>query len=288
MDTNTKNGLKLLILPLILATAIVWYYVHQVQPDYLMRVNFLEIGQGDSILVTTYQGNQLLIDGGPGSNVLQDLGKHMPFQDRSIEMMILTHPHTDHFEGLIQVLKHYQVKKIMLPNVDYSSPPYEEFKRAMQDEGAEIIYAVQGQRVWLDKATVFDVMWPKHKDAFKPPKNYDLNDESVVGMLIFGRTKILLTGDSGFEIENELLPMFNLDADVLKVGHHGSKTSTSAEFLAEVTPQYSVIQSGQGNRYGHPNQEVLDRLKKANSKILRLDSEQDIEFSSDGSKFQRH
>jgi competence protein ComEC len=285
MDTNTKNGLKLLILPLVLATALVHYYAYQVQPDNLMRVDFLSVGQGDATLITTFQGTQVLVDGGPGSAVLQELGEELPLLDRTLEMVVLTHPHLDHFEGLIHVLNHYRVRKVLMPNVDYSSPPYDAFEAAAKAEGAEIIYAVQGQRIWLDQATVLDVMYPTFKDPFRPPKNFDLNDTSIVAKLIFGKTKILFTGDAGIDVEHELLPMFDLDADILKVGHHGSKHSSSEQFLSEVTPEFSVIEVGE-NKYGHPAPEVMQRLSEIKSQVFRTD-QANLEFISDGSSLRR-
>jgi competence protein ComEC len=283
MDTQTKNILKLLILPLMLVAALVNYYAQASQPDYLMHLDFLDIGQGDSILITTYRGNQVLIDGGPGDAVMEQLGKRIPIYDRTIDLVMLTHAHADHFEGLISVLEGYDVKRIMLPDIDYSASAYNGFKAAMEDEGAEITYAVQGQRIWLDDATVFDVLSPKFTETFTVPKKYDLNDSSIVGMLIFGRTRVLFTGDAGFEQEAELLPGFDLNADLLKVGHHGSKTSTSREFLAEVTPEFAVIQLGK-NKYGHPSPEALARLAEIGALVFRTDESPDLEFTSDGSK----
>jgi len=287
MEIQTKNIIKLLILPLALVAAIVFHYGHDSRPEYLLRVSFLDVGQGDAILITTHQGNRVLIDGGPGDSVLEELGKDVPIYDKTIDMVILSHAHADHFEGLTAVLKRYQVRRIMLPNLDYSSSAYDSFKAAMANEGAEVTYAVQGQRAWLDEATAFDVLSPKFTQPFDPPKNYDINDSSVVAMLTFGTTKILFTGDAGFEQEAELLPQFDLDADLLKVGHHGSKSSTSREFLAEVTPLFAVIQSGEGNRYGHPSPEALARLAEVGAQIYRTDSGQRLEFVSDGSSIRR-
>lgn len=271
-------------MPLLIATVLVFYFEFETRREWELRADFYDIGQGDAFMITTYEGNQILFDGGPGSKVLEGLGRSMPFFDRTIEMMVLTHAHLDHLDGLIHVLRRYQVKKILMPNVNYKSEPYEEFLNEAKREGSEIIYAVQGQRIWLDKSTVFDVMHPDVPGEMAFGKNDDLNDSSIVGMVIFGKTKMLLTGDSGFDIETKLLPRFNLDADLLKVGHHGSKYSTSEEFIDEVTPEFSVISSGE-NKYGHPDSGVIDRLQQNNSKVLRTDQEGDIRFRSDGTKF---
>ena len=281
METQTFRIFKFILVPLLLATVLVLYYGQEIKHEWVMRVDFQDIGQGDSILITTYEGNQVLIDGGPGSKVLEELGSNMPFFDRTIEMIMLTHPHADHFEGLIPVLRRYEVKQVLLPNIEMSNSSYTEFMNEAEREGAEIIYAQQGQRIYLDKSTVFDVMWPQSNQKVTPGKNDDLNDYSIVGKLTFGKTKILFTGDSGINIEDQLLPKFNLDSDILKVGHHGSKHSTSQYFLDEVTPQYSVIQLGE-NKYGHPSKEVIERLKNSGTQILRNDEQGSIEFYSDG------
>jgi competence protein ComEC len=287
MENQTKSLIKYLILPLLVAVVLVGYYSRQETRDWLLHVKFYDVGQGDSFLITTYQGNQVLVDGGPGDAVLQGLAQDMGVYDKTIEMVVLSHGHLDHFEGLISVLRKYKVEKVLMPNVQLSSEPYESFMQAVADEGAQVIHAVQGQRFYLDNATVLDVMYPKFSDAFKPGKNDDINDTSIVAMLRFGKSKILLTGDSGIGIEAELLPSFNLDADLLKVGHHGSKHSSSEEFLAEVTPEFAVIQAGEGNKYGHPTPEILDRLKAIEAQVFRNDTDGAVEFVSDGSGFSR-
>jgi competence protein ComEC len=281
METQTYRILKFIIIPLLIATALVFYFESETRRHREMQAVFFDIGQGDAFMVTTYEGNQVLVDGGPGSRVLEGLGRAMPFFDRKIEMMVLTHAHLDHLDGLVPVMRRYQVGKILLPNVDYNSAPYEEFLNEARREGSEIIYAVQGQRIWLDQSTVLDVMHPQSKESMAFGKNDDLNDSSIVAMLIFGKVKMLLTGDAGANIESGLLPRFNLDADLLKVGHHGSKYSTSQEFIDEVTPEFSVISSGE-NKYGHPDPGVIERLKGKNSQVLRTDQVGDIEFHSDG------
>jgi competence protein ComEC len=282
METKTLRIFKIILMPLFVATALVVYFDLQTQPDWRMQIDFFDVGQGDAILVTTYQGNQVLIDGGPGNSVLTELGKEMPLLDRQIEMVILTHPHLDHMEGLIQVLRRYNVQKIVLPNVAPGSDTHEEFLAEVVQETAQVIYAQQGQRIWLDNATVFDILHPRSASEWRPGTKDDLNDASVVGRLIFGQTSLMLTGDAGKNIESELVGQFNLDSDLLKVGHHGSKYSTSQEFLHAVSPYYAVVQVGEDNRYGHPAQETLDILKSNNIPVLRNDLHGTISFWSDG------
>lgn len=283
METQTFRIFKFVLMPLLIATVLVFYFEFETRHHWELRADFYDIGQGDAFMITTYEGNQILFDGGPGSKVLEGVGHSMPFFDRTIEMMVLTHAHLDHLDGLIHILRRYEVKKILMPNTNYKSEPYEEFLNEVKREGSEVVYAAQGQRIWLDKSTVFDVMHPDIQEEMVFGKNDDLNDSSIVGMLTFGKTKMLLTGDSGFDIEAKLLPRFNLNADLLKVGHHGSKYSTSQELVDEVTPEFSIISSGE-NKYGHPDAGVIQRLEQANSQVLRTDQKGTIRFRSDGAR----
>ncbi len=292
MEKQTENILKWFLVPCLFATVAVWAGYFQFQPDFLMHVAFYDVGQGDAIFVQTYLGNQILIDGGPSDVVLQHVGQDMPFFDRTIDLLILTHAHTDHVAGLVDVLKRYKIKKIVLPEVEFHSGSYAEFLRLVDEKKIEKIFARAGQRIYLDKATVFDIYYPTGKIAGLTSigsyqlESDDLNDTSIVGKLSFGKSKILLTGDAGVTIERQLLPQFDLDADLLKVGHHGSRFSTSKEFLDEVTPEYAVIQVGKNN-YGHPTEEAIGRIKGANTEIFRTDQDKTIKFTSDGTSLYR-
>lgn len=287
METPTKNKIKYLIVPLLLCLLAVQLVSARLNPDFLMHVDFLDVGQGDSIFIQTYQGNQILIDGGPGNSVLQKLGEDMPFWDRKIEMVILTHAHLDHVGGLVDVLKRYKVGAVVLPEVIFESGAYDEFLSLVEEKKIKKVYARTGQRIHLDQATVFDVFYPfgglvsgDLKEGFGTSSS-QLNDTSVVGKLTFGRNKILFTGDSGVDIESKILPLFDLDADVLKVGHHGSRHSTSQALLEEVTPYAAVIGVGKNN-YGHPTTEVLQVLEQAGVKTYRTDQDGTVRFVSDG------
>lgn len=283
METQTKSLLKFLIVPLLLACFLIVSFSSASEEDWLMTVSFFNVGQGDAALIETYQGQQILIDGGPGDGVVQELGKTLPFYDRDLDMIILTHPHADHLEGLIPVLEKYHVKKIVMPNVSFKSDGYEAFLNSAKSEDTEIIFAVQGQRIYLDNATVLDILYPSTSKTAFPKQSAEVNDSSIVAKLTFGTSKMLFTGDSGTNIEDELIKSFNLDVDLLKVGHHGSKHSTSDRFLKATTPEVAIIQVGKNN-YGHPAQDVLDRLKAHNTKVLRNDLSGTIEIQSDGSK----
>lgn len=287
MQSETKALVKRFLVPLFFANLAAFAGYFNFQPDFLLHLNFYDVGQGDAIFIQTYLGNQILIDGGPSNIVLQHLGKDLPFFDRTIDLVVLTHAHSDHVAGLVEVLKRYKVKKVLLPEVEFRSSPYDEFLRLIEEKQIEKVFAKAGQRIYLDNSTVFDVYYPSGKIlGVESTANYqlesdDLNDTSVFGKLSFGKSKILLSGDAGVNIETQVLAQFDLDADLLKVGHHGSRYSTSQALLDEVTPQYAVIEVGKNN-YGHPTEEVLDRLAQSQIEVFRTDQNKTVRFISDG------
>ena len=224
-------------------------------PDGRLHLVFCDVGQGDAILIS-YLQNQVLIDGGPDNKILECLSKKMPFWDRKIEMIVLTHPEKDHETGLIDVLKRYSVKYFVSNNLQKSSTSVK-----------------SGDQIKIGPLR-FLVLWP--------PKNYgmtnELNDSSVVLKLSFGYSQALFTGDISEKIEQQI----DLEEiEILKVAHHGSKFSTSKEFLSKIKPKLAIISVGE-NRFGHPTPEVLERLKQAGVKVLRTDQQGNIEIVSDG------
>ncbi len=279
MESRTKNLLVYLILPLLLLTLAVAVANHEAQADHLLHVDFLDVGQGDSMFIQTYQGNHIVIDGGPTDKVLTELGKVMPFWDRTIDLLVLTHPDADHSAGFIDILKRYDVKKVMLTHVTAPTATDQNFLKLLEQEHAEKIYAHTGQRLWLDSATVFDVYYPAEgiENA-----GLSTNNTGIVGKLTFGKTKILFTADDDKIVEDMIRQQFDLHADILKVGHHGSKYSNSLEFIQAVAPKFGVIEVGAHNTYGHPTAETLTNLQLNNVKVFRTDLDHTIQFVSDG------
>lgn len=239
------------------------------------KLYFFDVGQGDAIYFRTPQGNDVLIDAGPGDAVLSKLGRAMPFNDRTIEFAVLTHPHADHTSGMVELLKRYQVKQIMLPDVDYSSATYQALLRELAKKEVKISRPKLGQRVFLDSSVVLDIFFPLAADWPTYPR--DMNDVSVVGRLALGQSQVLLAGDAGKNIE-QLLLKFKLpvESEILKVGHHGSRHSTDSQFAGAVKPQYSVISVGE-NKYGHPHPQVLETLSELHTTIIQTD-EGDVVF----------
>ncbi|HUW71851.1 MAG TPA: ComEC/Rec2 family competence protein [Candidatus Humimicrobiaceae bacterium] len=258
-----------------------WIVVYESSQPRFLEVNFFDVGQGDAIFIETPKSHQILIDGGPDSTILEKLAAEMPFWDRTIDLIVLTHPHSDHLKGLIDVLERYRVENILWSGVNYNSQLYQEWQKTIEKEGAEIYIAQAGQRVISSKA-ILEILYPF--ESFAGEETENLDNTSVSAKLVFEENSFLFTGDAYQEVELALakeLPE-RLKSNVLKVGHHGSRTSSAQEFVEQVLPEIAVISVGKDNSYGHPNQEVLDTLEKYDITVLRTDKDGDIKIISDG------
>lgn len=264
---------------LFLGAIFVWYAVLAETRNGL-SVAFLDVGQGDAIFIEAPNGNQILIDGGPNKAVLRGLSKQMPFYDRTIDTVILTHPHLDHYAGLNEVMKKYKVSLEMDPGTKSKGAGFAEFENLIKDKNIKRLYGKRGMRVNLDRDLYLDILLPVVNN-----ENLSEHDGMLVSRLVYKSNSFLLTGDMEDNLENYLLAMgSDLKSDVLKVGHHGSKTSTSESFLGWVNPNLAVISAGQGNKYGHPHQEVTERLARFEIPALRTDEKGAIVVKSDGEK----
>ncbi len=261
-----KKVLSILLF-LFLCNVIAFSFIFNKDND--LKVVFFDVSQGDSIFIETEQGHQILVDGGPGNSVLESLEGHMSPFDKSLDMIILTHADKDHLGGLIGVLKTYEVDAFVWTGVESDSSLYDELKELLKEERVIVVDA-------FDKILVDDVVL----EIYNPLREAkDLNDTSIVFKLIHNNSKFLLTGDLSSNFEDDLMQNFDLESDVLKVGHHGSKYSTSEGFLKAVSPKCAVISVGE-NSYGHPADRVLDLLEENKVKILRTDTNGDIVFYS--------
>jgi len=277
------KNFSLVILSLLLALNILaWIVVFDLSKIQPLEVVFFDVGQGDSIFIETPKKQQILIDGGPGSAILEKLGTEMPFYDNTLDLIILTHPEKDHLAGLLEVLKRYKVENILWTGVKRDTLEFKEWERKILEEKASIKIAQAGQKIFAAKA-VLEILYPFENLAGQEFK--DSNETSIVSRLVFGENSFLFTGDIRKSEEKALLEQrANLDSDVLKVAHHGSKTSNSKEFIEKVSPEIAVISLGKENSYGHPHQEVLDILEDYGIKILRTDQHGNIKIISDGKK----
>ena len=235
-----------------------------------LKVYFLDVGQGDSIFIETENKMQILVDGGPDNRVIQKLSEVMPFWDRTIDLVVLTHTDRDHIGGLPEVLKRYKVKGIIETGIECEKPECLAWEELKGKEKAANILVKLGDSVILDENTRILILNPF--DSMADKKVSKTNNTSVVAKLIYGQYSVLLTGDIEKQIEEKLvLAGVDIDTDYLKLPHHGSKTSSTEEFLDKTSPLLAFISLGLNNRYGHPHQEVVSRLEKKNIKYYRTD-----------------
>src|SRR3989338_9440781 len=254
-----------LILFLVLASSAV------LKDDKELKVYFFDVGQGDSIFIQTENKKQVLVDGGPDNKVIQRLSEAMPFWDRTIDLVILTHPEKDHIAGLIEVLKRYKVRGIIETGIDCEKPECRAWKDLKDKEGAAVISPKLGDSAVLDENTKILILSPF--DDLVGKKVSKANNTSIVAKLIYGGHSILLTGDIEKQIEEKLvLAGIDINSDYLKIPHHGSKTSSTEELLENTSPLMAFISLGINNSYGHPHEEVVARLEKRNIKYYRTDA----------------
>ena len=229
----------------------------------------LDVGQGDALFIESPTGTQILVDGGPPNKILGSLKKVMSPFDRSIDAVIITNPDQDHIGGLQDILKFYKVGKVFESGAWSDSKIYQNLEKEILDKKIPDILAKKGMRLDMGGGAVINILFPD-RDVVDWPTN----DGSVVARLSYGNTSFMLTGDAPIKTERLILEKNStkeLQSDFLKLGHHGSRTSTSKEFLEAVRPQYALISAGLKNKYGHPHQEILDLLNDFSMKIFRTD-----------------
>jgi competence protein ComEC len=251
------------IIVLVAVFVLLWFAL---RPQSAVTLTVMDVGQGDAILLHTSSGEDMMIDGGPNERVLAALGKALPLTDRSIELMVLTHPHADHYAGLMAVLDRYSVDRVVTSDTSSEGTYFLRWKKKAITKEYGTVKA--GDRFQLGPASV-TVLWPAAGYA-----NKDVNEMSVVLRVDVGHSCALLMGDVGFPVEKELLlRQERLRCDVLKVGHHGSAQASSDTFLQAVQPKWGVISVGERNRYGHPAAAALSRLQASGAALWRTDQD---------------
>ena len=291
-DTTPQAGQRfpgaaslVLLVGLSVLSAFLWFYA-VTGPDGKLHVHFLDVGQGDSVLIVTAQGKQVLVDGGPrATDAARAIGSRVPFWDRDLDMLVLTHPDRDHFRGLIEVLDRYESGVVLKGGTVSENPLYLEWEKAVEEEEARQVTAARGQIIGLDGSTWLEVLNPSPR----PTRGAltDSNNDGLVLRLVSGEVSFLLTADIEAEAEARLLRgNLPIESTVLKVPHHGSRTSTTRRFLSAVSPVAAVISASADNQYGHPHEEVTGRLETTLGEAgTYLTSERgDIEFITDGKR----
>ena len=264
---------------LLFANFFIWNAIFIETRNGTLTVVFLDAGQGDAIFIEAPNGNQVLIDGGPNKSVLRQLSKVMPFYDRSIDIVIATHPDKDHIGGLPDVLQRYTVDFILESGAKNDTGISRAFESAILQNKIKRIFAKRGMAIMLGDDVFLNILFPD-----RDVSEVESNTASIVAQLVYKNTEFMFTGDSPKTIEEYLvfLDGEKLQSDVLKVGHHGSKTSSSEFFVGYVSPEYAIISAGADNNYGHPHKEVVEILNQFGSVILNTKDNGAIIFKSDG------
>jgi competence protein ComEC len=269
--------------PSLLVVAILTSTAVYAMPDNQLHVSFLDVGQGDAILIQTPNHQDILVDGGPSAqSISQQLSKHLPFWDRTIELVVLTHPHEDHLTGLLEVLQRYKVKQVLYLDTDYNTPDAEEWLNLIQQKHIKSTLATAGQEIDLGtKDTTLEVVNPT------PGSTVPAMDNGIVLKLSDEKISFLLTSDISADAEHDLITQrADVSCTVLKVAHHGSNDSSTAAFLAVADPKLAVISVGADNTFGHPGADTLQRLADvvgANN-IYRTDKNGTVECITDGTR----
>ncbi len=270
---------------IILVLALVGLYIYQslVFFDGKLHVVVCNVGQGDAIFIRTSDAKDILIDGGPDNSVLDCLSNHMPFWDRDIELVMLSHPHSDHYTGLLEVMKRYKVIHYVTEKVENGENEVSKLNKELADKNLNAKHLLRGDKIDISGQTQLLTLWPE-KGMAKLGKDTDINGSGLIELLTFQSFKMLLTDDVGYKSE-ELASSGIGMIDVLKVPHHGSSTGMSKDFLSNTDPRLAVISVGKGNSFGHPALTSLNLLKEDNIKTLRTDMDGEVEIVSDGKSF---
>ncbi len=278
---------KIILLSIALALFVsAWKISWQVSPACTFTA--LDVGQGDAMLIQTSDHQDILIDGGSSQSVVDGLSRTLPPGDRDIELMVLTHPHADHVNGLLAVTERFTVRRVLETGLPYKQQAYNIWQGMLKEKNIPIDYVRSGQRYIIGPA-MFDVLWPtldltkKNIVGDNAAEGGGINDSSIVLKLLCGGSSAMLMGDASSDIEERILDAgVDVQASLLKVGHHGSRFSSSTRFLKAVQANWAVISVGDGNSYHHPHPTAVLRLEQVHLKILRTDELGDIPLMTDG------
>lgn len=254
-------------------------------PSERLRMYFLDVGQGDSIFFRYSTGENLLIDAGMHSAVFRSLDQVLPWYDKQIDYLLLTHADLDHVGAVPDLLDRYVVRRIYVSEFFGAAEAEQAIQKKAQQKGVEIIVLKPGDTLTFGarEGNSLRIIHPR-SDCMTMHNSE--NECSLVGLLTYGDHTVLLTGDTGEKVESELAAAVDGPVTLLKVGHHGSRESSSAAFLQDIKPQYAVIQAGKDNSYGHPHQEVLERLSAASTTVFQTKDDATIVASSDGTNLE--
>ena len=270
-----------LAIGLIIFNIFVIYY-SSIKPDGLVHIYFLNVGQGDSILIKTANNQYILIDGGPNNSAIKLVDRVLPVGTRKLDLVILTHPHADHAVGLIEIANRYQIGEFVFNGLPYTTETYNTLLNLIEARNIDINIVDESDKYEFGESTL-DIIHPFNDGV---DINVNPNDTSIVSIFDYLDFELLLTGDISIDVEKQLIQNGSIfDIDVLKVGHHGSRTSTSRNFLNILKPEASVIGVGK-NQFGHPHSETLNRITNISSQVFRTDLNGTVEIITDGHTYQ--
>lgn len=248
--------------------------------DKMLKVVFCDVGQGDATLIRTPEGFDILIDGGPNNDILLCLSENMPFWDKRLDLVILTHPDSDHYSGLIPVVREYEIASFATSFTPEDAAGFKTLRQILSDKGVEERFVCQEDRISFPDMVSLEIVWPRSCTI----ASTDKNDNSVVALLKYGKFEVLITGDAEVGVGKFYQDMVG-DIDILRIPHHGSKDGIDEDYIDAVKPEYAIISVGGSNRYGHPVDEILDLLKSQDIKTLRTDEDGDVAVYSDGQTY---
>ncbi|HYF13157.1 MAG TPA: MBL fold metallo-hydrolase [Candidatus Paceibacterota bacterium] len=265
----------------------IWGAVFAETPKGTLTVAFLDVGQGDAIFIESPTGVQIVMDGGPDGTVLRELPSVMPIPDRSIDALIGTHPDKDHIGGLIDVFERYDISVYIEPGITKDTLTAQTLLERVKEENIPSLIARRGMFLDLGGGAELHVLFPDYDVSGLSTD--DANEGGIVMKLVYGSTTALFMADVSKKVEDRLITLgeTDLDTDLLKIGHHGSRFSTDDDFVSAVSPAAAIISVGDRNTYGHPTEEVIHTLSSQHVDILRTDEEGTIIFKSNGKNFVR-
>ena len=244
-----------------------------------LMLKFYDVGQGDSIFIRTPKGYTILVDGGPNNKVASYLDEDLPFWSRKIDLLVLTHPQADHLFGLVEVINRFKVGKLIVSGVGSDTAIFKLWVKTLKEKNIKPEIVTENSTISISDTVRFEILWPKETH----PQVADLNEACIVMRISYGNFDALLTGDADQKVQPYSKSLEGIE--VLKIPHHGSKTSMNDSFLKLVKPEISVISLGKNNRYGHPGKNTVEQLRNVNSKIYRTDQNGTVEIVSDSNRW---
>ncbi|HEX7455964.1 MAG TPA: MBL fold metallo-hydrolase [Candidatus Nanoarchaeia archaeon] len=271
---SSQNKFRAVFYSVIIGNILIWSFLFSL-PDGNLHLKIYDVGQGDAIFLRTPGGYKVLIDGGPNNTILDYLGEELPFYSKKIDLLILTHPQSDHLTGLVEVVKRYQIDNLWISGTSNKTRLFSEWQELLQKRNIPTTVVKQRDLMVFPDKTQISVMWPKSALLVS-----DINAYSVVVLVSYGNFDALLTGDADKQVQPYTSDSGHVE--VFKVPHHGSKNSVDLNYLQTISPDVSVISVGSKNSYGHPSPGVVNLLENLGSKVYRTDKNGTTEIVSDG------